>query len=127
MNLTQINLNQTIRAALEADKKGVQYPIDFDHVWRELGYTQRNRAGRCVMASLQRDIDYQLLLDMDAIKGRKGREAPLNKIRLTLKGFETLAKLTKTKAGVKATASFTRLQNELRKAYIEAFISAYRL
>jgi hypothetical protein len=122
-----MSLTQTIRTAIEQDKHGNTHPIDFDHVWRELGYVQRNRAGRQIIFNLSAGDDYILLVDTDATKGRKGRKAPLNRITLTLKGFEKLARLTKTDRGRQALANFTELQAELRRAYIDALERAYGL
>jgi hypothetical protein len=115
-----MTLTQTIQKAIEQDRNGNTHPIDLDNIWRQLGYAHRNRAGRRIIADLTPQTHYILLIDTEATKGRKGRRAPLNKITLTLKGFELLAKLSKTEEGRQALANFTELQNEIRQAYISA-------
>lgn len=115
-----------ILTAIEQDRQGNTHPIDFDHVWQELGYSQRNRAGRQVIFNLKAGDDYILLVDTEATKGRKGRKAPLNRITLTLQGFEKLARSIKTDRSREALANFTALQADLRRAYIDALEKAYR-
>lgn len=76
--------------------------------------------------NLKAGDDYILLVDTEATKGRKGRKAPLNRITLTLQGFEKLARSIKTDRSREALANFTALQADLRRAYIDALEKAYR-
>lgn len=49
---------QFIFKALDAEKNGEQFPIDFNDVWAELGYTRRNNAKRALELTLIENEDY---------------------------------------------------------------------
>lgn len=49
---------QFIFKAFDAEKNGEQFPIDFDDVWKELGYSRKNDAKNAMVANLIEHVDY---------------------------------------------------------------------
>lgn len=48
--------------ALASERDGSQFPINFDLVWAELGYSRRDNARRRLVKSLIENVDFALLI-----------------------------------------------------------------
>lgn len=82
----QLSLAEIVEFAIRSQK---HYAIDFDEVWKLLGFNHRNLAARKVTHNLVENYDYLL------------RHQPENKkqpqvILLTLEGFKAFAAIAQT-------------------------------
>lgn len=59
------SLTQIIETATEAQKTGLKFSVDFDAVWKPLGYRSRNVAARRFLATFIQNHDYLLRLVPD--------------------------------------------------------------
>ena len=60
------SLTQIIEAATDLQKTGLKFSVDFDLVWKPLGYRSRNVAARRFLATFIQNHDYLLRLLPDS-------------------------------------------------------------
>ena len=115
--------------AIEAEKTGVRFPVDFDDIWEALGYSRRNNAARRLIADLIEGHDYLLLKNEkpDNHKGlspqEKAAQQTLIKFKLTIEAFKMFAMAARTQQGREVRKYFI----EIERAYIQNLERQFQL
>jgi phage anti-repressor protein len=115
--------------AIEAEKIGVRFPVDFDDIWQPLGYSRRNNAGRRLIADLIEGHDYLLLKSeqpdnhKDLSPQQKGAIASEVKYKLTVEAFKMFAMAARTQQGREVRKYFI----EIEQAYIQNLERQFQL
>lgn len=97
--------------AIEAEKSGTQFPIDFDEVWKGLGYSRKYNAKRALKSKLIENIDFLIKEERSTtvLSGYVNEN-----IQLTIEGFKMLCMMAETPEGREVRMYFI----EIEKSYL---------
>ena len=105
-------------AAIDAEKAGIQYPINFEDVWQALGYSRTNNAKRRLVSACIENEDY--IIDTCSLRSNVSTTRVLSiqeqslltikeVIKLSVEGFKAFCLVSETDEG-----------REVRKYFIDA-------
>lgn len=84
-----------------------EFPVDFDEIWRHIGYSRKDAAKRTLEHQLVENADY--ISTKLRINGQRGR--PTEKIRLSQSGFEQFCMQAPTEQGRRVRAIYIDIKN----------------
>lgn len=103
--------------ALKAERDGIEFPIDFDNVWRPLKYSTKSNAKRALQKGLIEGEDFIICDDPDnhgvSSVQELGAKTATEKILLTVDGFKHFCLMARTEQGRQTRRYFI----ETEKAY----------
>ena len=110
--------------AIESEKTGNTFPIDFDDVWETIGYSRKDAAKRALVNSrLKLDVDYHLHRSVEMVKREQGGGVQPEKIYLTIDGFKQFCMLADTEQGAEVRRYFIDVEKTYR-TQLEATFNA---
>jgi hypothetical protein len=124
---TDILTQEFVQFAIEAEKNGIEFPIDFDDVWGVGGYSRKDNAVRRVKEYLVEGEDYQFLFseEPDNHAGLSVQEVGASRsrkrLRLSVEGMEHFLLTASTQAGRDRRKLFIGYRN----AYIRSLESLF--
>lgn len=96
--------------ALASERDGSQFPIDYDLVWAELGYSRRDNARRRLVKSLIENVDFALLTSEEWSQDGRLKDS----ISLSVDGFKMLCMLAETPQGREVRQYFIQVEKAYR-------------
>jgi phage anti-repressor protein len=102
-------------AALEQERSGIQFPINFDDVWSVIGYNRKDNAVKALKNKLVEGIDWVVSL-------RKAAETrPSHDYRLSVDSFKMFCLMAETLEGHEVRRYFLDLEKEYVKGLERQF------
>jgi hypothetical protein len=109
---TNILTQEYVLSAIQSEKAGTEFPIDFDDVWESSGYTRRNNAFRFLQKRLKLNRDYRC--------SDRSSVLELQKTFLTVDGYKFFLAKSNTEQGDRALWHFIAIE----KAYLATLEAA---
>ncbi len=110
-------------SAIEAEKEGVAFPIDFDDVWEMAGYTRKDNAKRALVESgYEIGIDFNILKTEEVQKEGKRKVKRLSEnIFLTVDCFKAFCMMARTEEGKATRRYFIEVEKQYRQSLENLF------
>lgn len=98
--------------AIDAEKAGEKFPINFDDVWQELKYTTKGNAKRVLNNELIENIDFII---SDKLDKSIPSDYVIENIHLSIDGFKHFCLLARTSKGREVRKYFIDVEKDFRK------------
>jgi phage anti-repressor protein len=102
------DLSALIDGWMEAEQRGILFPVPFDRAWAIAGHSTKGNAKRKLESFLEEGFDYLSILI------NNGRGKPLEDIRLTCSAFKELCMISKTDEGKATRLYFIEAEKKWR-------------
>jgi hypothetical protein len=110
---TSILTQKFVQDAIESEKTGIDFPIDFDSVWMESGYSRKDHAVRFMAKRLKLNRDYR--------SPDRGSVLEEQKYYFSLDGFKFFLAKSNTAPGDEALWRLI----DIEKAYVRSIEAAF--
>jgi len=102
----------SIQTASQLVNSNQEFPVDFDRVWRWLGYSEKRTAKQFLLKNLELDIDYTVL---QPPLGTLAVPNPERVIQLTVEAFKMWAMMAGTAQGKQVRLYFLECEKQLKQ------------
>jgi phage anti-repressor protein len=109
-----------VLSAIETERNGEQFPIDFDEVWEALEYSRKDAAVRALQNKLEENIDFvSLHIKVERDTGASGKIL----YRLSIEALKMFCMMAETQKGREVRQYFISIEKAYR-AQLEAQFAA---